>query len=421
MEQKFGQDFGNVRASYRRAAASARAVGAIAYTVGHNVVFGDGQLRPATGAGKSLLAHELTHVAQNRNASVDPGAPISIGPEGDRFEAEADANAAAMASGNSHAAATSAPTQAGAPARLSRARFTVGNATVNIDYGGLSKVADLESAIETTFTSWSGSQASVIHTKLTQLSPTEKYWVLYALDLLVDNPVAGLEKDKAVERLIDYVPSAKHRPNADKAPTWNFANEALSVSGWFEKALTAGIIKPSSTMKSDVQSLINPNVSSSGAAASSTCPSPRDPKDQLDKTKLESDLPGQLETYLKAYHKQITSSTATAQPMSQLTPLADPIQQMARAYYSPYADRGRGSGNTLVQQWQYSQHLADVKSPAGDPTQRKRHDYLDSRVRKVGGGGLFTQVHYDSRCDPDELVLEGIVQRWNSEVISGAA
>ena len=49
-----------------RAAASARALGALAYTVGRDVVFAAGRLAPATPAGRRLLAHELAHVAQQR-------------------------------------------------------------------------------------------------------------------------------------------------------------------------------------------------------------------------------------------------------------------------------------------------------------------------------------------------------------------
>ena len=52
-----------------RAAASADAVGALAYTVGSDVVFGAGQYAPAEPSGRRLLAHELTHVAQQRAGS----------------------------------------------------------------------------------------------------------------------------------------------------------------------------------------------------------------------------------------------------------------------------------------------------------------------------------------------------------------
>ena len=65
MESRFGQDFSKVRVhTGSGAAASARAVGAQAYTVGQNVVFGEGRYAPGTDAGKRLIAHELAHVVQ---------------------------------------------------------------------------------------------------------------------------------------------------------------------------------------------------------------------------------------------------------------------------------------------------------------------------------------------------------------------
>ena len=65
MESRFGQDFGGVRVhTDSGAAASARAVGAQAYTVGQNVVFGEGRYAPGTTAGNTLIAHELAHVVQ---------------------------------------------------------------------------------------------------------------------------------------------------------------------------------------------------------------------------------------------------------------------------------------------------------------------------------------------------------------------
>jgi pyrrolidone-carboxylate peptidase len=64
-ESRLGHDFGDVRIhADAQAGASARAVDALAYTVGRNVVFAPGQYNPATTAGRALLAHELTHTAQ---------------------------------------------------------------------------------------------------------------------------------------------------------------------------------------------------------------------------------------------------------------------------------------------------------------------------------------------------------------------
>src|SRR5829696_1243776 len=65
MEPRIGHDFSKVRIHIdSKAAESARLVGAQAYTVGSDIVFGLGQFSPHTSYGRRLLAHELTHVVQ---------------------------------------------------------------------------------------------------------------------------------------------------------------------------------------------------------------------------------------------------------------------------------------------------------------------------------------------------------------------
>lgn len=65
MESRFGYDFSGVRIhTDAKAAESAQAVNAKAYTVGNNVVFGKGNYSIGNSEGKALLAHELTHVVQ---------------------------------------------------------------------------------------------------------------------------------------------------------------------------------------------------------------------------------------------------------------------------------------------------------------------------------------------------------------------
>jgi len=49
-----------------KAARAARSLGARAFALGDRIVFGQGQYAPATRHGRALLAHELTHVRQNR-------------------------------------------------------------------------------------------------------------------------------------------------------------------------------------------------------------------------------------------------------------------------------------------------------------------------------------------------------------------
>jgi hypothetical protein len=66
LEPRFGHDFGHVRVhTDARAAAAARSVDALAFTVGRDVFFDRGQFDPETVDGTRLLAHELTHVIQH--------------------------------------------------------------------------------------------------------------------------------------------------------------------------------------------------------------------------------------------------------------------------------------------------------------------------------------------------------------------
>jgi Domain of unknown function (DUF4157) len=70
-EPRFGHAFDHVRIhTDAQAGESARAVNALAYTVGHNIVFGAGQYKPDTSEGRRLIAHELTHVVQQGAANV---------------------------------------------------------------------------------------------------------------------------------------------------------------------------------------------------------------------------------------------------------------------------------------------------------------------------------------------------------------
>lgn len=70
-EPRFGHDFGRVRVhADSTAAASARALGANAFTTGHRIAFDEGRYLPQTTRGRRLLAHELAHVVQQSRAST---------------------------------------------------------------------------------------------------------------------------------------------------------------------------------------------------------------------------------------------------------------------------------------------------------------------------------------------------------------
>jgi hypothetical protein len=98
METRFGgHDFGDVRVHTDGSAhESAKSVNAQAYTVGSNIVFQRDKYDPASDSGKHVLAHELTHVVQQRSGPVDgsdAGGGVKVSDPSDRFEREAVANA----------------------------------------------------------------------------------------------------------------------------------------------------------------------------------------------------------------------------------------------------------------------------------------------------------------------------------------
>ena len=103
MESWFKHDFSRVRIhTDARAAESARAVNALAYTVGNDIVFGNNHYAPGNSAGRRLLAHELTHTiqqSQNTGAGALMPSSMQVNKEGDAYEQEADRVSNAFASG----------------------------------------------------------------------------------------------------------------------------------------------------------------------------------------------------------------------------------------------------------------------------------------------------------------------------------
>src|SRR5579885_3624551 len=111
MEPRFGYDFSRVRVhSDVRAAQSAEAVNAQAYTVGSNIVFGGNHGGPAN---QRLLAHELAHVVQQGGRHA--GGSLAVAPAHDSAEGAADRAADQVLSG---ARASGAPKAEGRLQRM---------------------------------------------------------------------------------------------------------------------------------------------------------------------------------------------------------------------------------------------------------------------------------------------------------------
>lgn len=67
MEGAFAADFSHVRIhTDDRAARLSRSLGAEAFTFGNEIFFGESRFEPSSQSGKRLIAHELTHILQQR-------------------------------------------------------------------------------------------------------------------------------------------------------------------------------------------------------------------------------------------------------------------------------------------------------------------------------------------------------------------
>ncbi|NJO59400.1 MAG: DUF4157 domain-containing protein [Richelia sp. RM2_1_2] len=125
MEPRFGRDFSQVRVhTGGKAAESARAVNALAYTVGRNVVFGTGQYAPKTTGGKHLIAHELAHTIQQSQQKASSPSKLRVDSAFAPTESNAEGAASAVMSGiklpkfAASATVLSRQTEAGSPIDL---------------------------------------------------------------------------------------------------------------------------------------------------------------------------------------------------------------------------------------------------------------------------------------------------------------
>jgi hypothetical protein len=99
MGEAIGYDFRGVRAhTSPEADELSRQLGAKAFTTGQDVFFREGAYDPGSTAGRELIAHELTHVAQQGTGQVQGGSRMTVNAPGDVHEQHADASARAAVS-----------------------------------------------------------------------------------------------------------------------------------------------------------------------------------------------------------------------------------------------------------------------------------------------------------------------------------
>ena len=105
MGEALGADFSDVRVhTGRESGTLSQELGALAFTTGHDIFFGEGQYNPHSAGGQELIAHELTHVVQQSSGVVPSRGKMTVNVRGDRFEQEANAAAKAAVTGSPAAA-----------------------------------------------------------------------------------------------------------------------------------------------------------------------------------------------------------------------------------------------------------------------------------------------------------------------------
>lgn len=181
MESRFGHDFSRVRVhADGRAARSARAAGASAYTVGSDIVFAAGKYSPGSAATERLLLHELTHVVQQSGAGR--GTP-KLGAPDNAFERQA----ADVARGAvSPAAAAAAPLRA--PLEIQR------QLNDSVVEGALNSIGALDHELLA---------ARLLHIAVEQGTP---HRAVYALDSLTG--IYSTDLDDVARAFINYAHSS---------------------------------------------------------------------------------------------------------------------------------------------------------------------------------------------------------------------
>ncbi|HST62347.1 MAG TPA: DUF4157 domain-containing protein, partial [Longimicrobium sp.] len=411
-EPRFRHSFADVRVhADARAGESARAVGAHAYAVGRDVVFGAGRYAPGSAQGRRLIAHELAHVVQQRGSSASLQQKLEVGAVDDPAEREAERAADAVLAGGTAPALRAAT----GVRRLRRAYYDVGGVRVQIDYGNLVNVGSggAQAQLLVQYAAFTGAApAPATDAAISALTQPQQVWLMYALDVLIDNTTAvhgALDRVQAVQRLIGAAPSSALVPSAFQP----FSEEVLRVSGWWEVALTTGLTAPAAADQARLNVLYNP-------------PSATPPGSTLNVALLDTLLRPALTTFLQARDPANWPSTV-AVPLAPIQAAATEIQAIARDFFAPHASRA--SATPFATGWNYANQIYSVTTTPGTPatsttpavppapapvTHDLRVSYLTNRAKMVGndrtsGPSIFAQVTYDSSVPADRAALETLM------------
>jgi hypothetical protein len=407
MENRFGMDLSNVRVhAGERSDSLATRLGARAFTAGNDIFFRKSEYQPETSIGRELVAHELVHTIQQTSGAIPT-------------------NGLVQTPARRITAGRYPPVWASrTPRRIQRAQFTVGSVTINVDYSRLYLIADadLVNAIESRFTTFTGAiDASAIHASLTGLTPRDRRWVLYALDLLQDNTQSPLHnrlnRTEAVQRLVAHAPSAA---NEFRGPLGPAEEEALRTSGWFEIALAAHLGAPTAVARPAISETLNP-------------PPAGGPGAKFDVRTFRSRMPSAVRHWINAVDPSRWPATGT-RDLPTLQTIGDDLMTEARDFFSPYAHTSRTTVLGLNPPFHISTNIFSVTVSAPNPeapNPERRIGYLRNRAGLVGrntrnadpysDANIFRDVNFDSRRDADRVEFERLVRNLAADATVAAA
>ena len=374
LERRVGFSFGDIRIhAGARAAASAAALGAEAYTVRRDIVFGAGRFAPQTSAGRRLLDHELAHVAQQRFIPGGGSVRLRRGSEG--LEREAELFAMHGTAGRLADRRDEHLTAVPSGPLLQGAFFRIGPLTILVNYGNVTNAlgGQVETAIRAYVDRWAGAAALTPArlAAIAALNQVQQQWVLFGIDLLNDNraAAAGLARATALDRLLARAPASATSP---RSPDFGFETEVLRVSGWLEVALASRLSPPTGQTLADIGQIYNP------PATAATVSQPT--LGTWDPVRFATLLEPLLRAWVRGFDPALHPLAGT-HSIATLQTIGDEILDEARTFFAPYADAAMR--NPISAGWRYSANLTSTQATV--VTTAMRLAFLRNRANTVAG------------------------------------
>ena len=282
-----------------------------------------------------------------------------------------------------------------------------GRVAAEVDYGDLINIpaSDFLTAIQSRYATYTGLALDpAVAAQITAFTPRQQEWVLFGLDILAENTTQapGLDRARAFQRLVDRAPSSTTRGLGTASLA--FEREVLTVSGWFEHAISRGLAAPSASDLAVIDPLLNPPPAPSAPAGGA-----------FDLATFQTELPILTRARLNASALDPANWPGTrAQPLAQVQAVGDVIQEQARSFFSPFADTARD--NRWLAGWQYSSNISSVTTdPAGNPAPVSPDDRLHLLRNRASGAGwddshgpsLFSRTNFDP--DRDGAAFEAVI------------